>query len=146
MIKLYLPKYKYLNDFAPIRYYLKMRKRFENISFKRFYTARNKHELQNRIFRDFMEMAVDEVLKGNLVYLTSKKKASIYLSEKTGRDINRTVLQEMLLGDNMPYITLDTGKHRKDNKRYIIFIDKKRFSELEKEYNKGDMKITRLWQ
>ena len=98
-------------------------------NFRLYYSFSKKELLHRRIFRDYINMILEEVSDGNVVVLN--KGVNFYLKEKDVY-INPydDIYERLTANGKMLYIYLNTGEYIKDNKLFLVIPSKKIRSKL----------------
>ncbi len=110
-------------------------------NYRLYYGVSSKEALYRKIYKDYMNIVIREVLEGNIVSLNNG--VTFLLKEKKIYDIPYDTFNERLISeDKIPYIYMNTGEMVSKNKDFLVIPPKdireelKMFKIVGKKYTK----------
>ncbi len=123
------------------RKFLEFREGFSG-SIRKYYPVSRKAILYRRIYKDFINLAIEKVAEGNLVSLNHG--ITLYLKDKSVPVIAFDDEIDNITSDGtMPYIFMNTGEIIKSNQDYMIIPSKNVRFKLKK-FKASGKKATKL--
>jgi len=119
--------WKYNTDifYKGIKNMLTFKKGFKK-NFRLYYSVNSKEALMRKIFKDYMNIIINELEVGNAVVL-GEKGVSVNVKEKEFHySPYKDVYDELNSRNRIPYLYINTGKLIKANREFLILPSKKR--------------------
>lgn len=121
-----ISNFKRLGDIFPEdKFFLVFKKRYiQNI--RKYYSVNSTRALHKRIYKDYLNIAIDYIKEGNLVILDYDKRIDMHVEYKEAKESPYdNAIDDLCAGSSVPYIMLNTGKASKVRKLYTVLPSKK---------------------
>jgi hypothetical protein len=108
-------------------------------NFRLYYPVNSKEALMRKIFKDYLNIVIDELEKGNAVVL-GEKNVSVQVKEKDYYfSPYKDVYDELNSRNKIPYIYLNTGNLITKNREFLILPTKNRKEKFFEYVGKGGL-------